>query len=168
VTQHPARSRPRTERLAPTIRQFWRLLEFTRDIDRNEDDALFTRNGGSIIYVFDENVFEFFTKPQAFSRYAELFHSNIWFEGGSSEDLRRISAQSALVASEYLFSGELPGQKNRMIHMAEWHFLELRHRRLEHTKQLREEIEGLSKNKPTESILQRDPALDFSEIDGLR
>ena len=164
VSPHSAR----TGRLAPIIRQFWRLLEFTRDIDRNEDDALFARNGGTIIYVLDENVFEFFIKPQSFSRYAELFHSNIWFEGEeSSEDLRRISAQSALVASEYIFSGELPGQKDRTTYMTEWHFGELSNRRTEYTSQLRDEIGSLSRDPSPNSALHKDPALDFSEIDDL-
>jgi hypothetical protein len=164
VSPHSAR----TGRLAPIIRQFWRLLEFTRDIDRNEDDTLFARNGGTIIYVLDENVFEFFIKPQSFSRYAELFHSNIWFEGEeSSEDLRRISAQSALVASEYIFSGELPGQKDRTTYMTEWHFGELSNRRAEYTSQLRDEIGSLSRNPSPNSALHKDPALDFSEIDDL-
>lgn len=166
MAQNPQRAP--LERLSPTIRQFWRLLEFTRDIDRNEDDSSFAQGGGTILYVFDENVFEFFIKPQAFSRYAELFHTNLWFGRDSvSDDLRRISAQSALVASEYLFSGDLPGQKNRAIHMAEYHFGELRHRRTEYTAELRNEIETLSKTTGSASQLKDDPALDYSHVDNL-
>ncbi len=50
------------EGLPITLRKFWRLLELTRDMDRNESDADFIRNGGKILYVFDENIFQLILK----------------------------------------------------------------------------------------------------------
>jgi hypothetical protein len=151
-----------------TLRKFSRLLEFTLDIERNGNDSLFCKDGGKIVYVFDENIFELFANPRNFSRYVDLFHNNIWFEPGSfSDDLRQISAQSALITSEYLFSGELPGQAANTIFMTEWHFSELSHRRLEYSAQLREEIQALTQAPNSLLTLKSDAALDSSDVDEL-
>lgn len=114
------------EGLPITLRKFWRLLELTRDMDRNESDADFIRNGGKILYVFDENIFELFIRPQAYlkyARYIELFYADYWRDEiddvAVADNMREINAQSALITAEYIFSGVLPGQESGSIYMTE-------------------------------------------------
>jgi hypothetical protein len=134
------------------LSQLSKLLEFTRDISRNESDTNFAEAGGKIIYVFDTNVFELFIEPDARSRYAEIFHSPVWLQDRPNiSELRNFSAQSALVAAEFLFSGRLPGQENSYIHMTEWHFGELASRRLDLTTSLKEEFAALTEGSASSS-----------------
>lgn len=110
------------------LKQTLQLLDITRDIERNQADADFARDG-EILYVFDENVFEMFVRPYAWGPRMATFYSPLWLDGEATRPPRSwasISAQSALLASEYLISGRLPGQLEPEIYMTEWHFWELR------------------------------------------
>ncbi len=147
------------------LSQFGRFLEFTRDINRNESDSVFEKAGGRIIYVFDENVFELLINPSALHWYVELFHSPLFATNISASDARKINAQSALIAGEYLFAGKLPGQNQSSIYMTEWHFGELSNRRREYVGWLKDEIDRISQsNNALTSLRPRATGSDGLEV----
>ena len=137
----------------PNIREFYsrllRLLEFTRDMDRNNSDSTFVARGkrNVIHYVFDENIFEFFIGARdqygldernarsIYSdkrKYSSVFHLKAWRDepNDDSNEKRwiRVNRQTAAVTAEYLFSGRLPGQAESRIYLTEWHWTELLNR----------------------------------------
>lgn len=140
------------ESLGPGAGTFYQqllaLLEFTRDMDRNRDDASFARHRQGVHYVFDENVFEFFigarTQRSDISesdkkiifedkrKYSAVFHLFEWRDKPEDQseraDWTRMNRQTALVTAEYLLGGHLPGQKTRRLYITEWHAAELAHR----------------------------------------
>ncbi len=120
-----ARARRDTSTKDKAIRQLWRMVEASNDMYRQRDDMWFSEGGGRIEYVFDENVFELFARPKFYRDYASTFYSAHWplLPGASESD--RINSQTALITSEYLFSGKLPGQIGKRFHMTEWHYGEL-------------------------------------------
>ena len=106
-------------------------MDITRDLERNQDDALFAKNDGTISYVFDENVFEMFIYPWPWKDRTALFHSAFWYKRTDRhlrEGWSAIAAQSSLITAEYLLSGSLPGQRDGTIYLTEWHRWELRER----------------------------------------
>ena len=109
--------------------QLAHLIEIVDDLDRHLNDAEHAAAGGKINYVFDENVFELFLRPQRMAEYVSLFHSSRWsMDEHSRKFWRNINAQSALLAGEYLFSGSLPGQEQNYLYITPWHRDELFHR----------------------------------------
>lgn len=119
------------EDIEQVLAQILRLVDVTRDIERNIDDARFDAAGGRMHYVFDENVFEMFVNPKRWKSRTATFHSPFWLRRAGEPPSRNwssIAAQSALIASEFLFSGTLPGQRTSDIYMTEWHSWELRDR----------------------------------------
>ena len=124
-----AATKPDLERM---LRLLFRFLDLSRDLDRNRDDTLFAEDNGRIAYVLDENVFEIFVRP--FDQRGEQvsLHSHSWAgaqdRGGRREAHTSFAAQAALLTSEYLFSGELPGQADARLFMTEWHSWELARR----------------------------------------
>lgn len=112
------------------LRQVLRLVDITRDIERNRDDALWKANGKTIDYVFDENIFELFIDPKDMREVSATFHGAAWSppHGDGARNRAAIAAQAALITSEYLMSGQLPGQRDEAIHMTEWHMWELKQR----------------------------------------
>src|SRR5262245_20047440 len=129
--------------------QLLHLLEFTRDMDRNTDDAKFAR-AGTIHYVVDENVFEFFVGARtqhAISRgkegkgeslyedkrkYSAVFHLDAWrdrpTDNFKERHWTRVNRQTAVVTAEYLLASPLPGQSDRRLYLTEWHWRELKGR----------------------------------------
>lgn len=124
------------------------LLEISRDIDRNQADYHFSKSGGKIHYLFDENVFEFFygghnhrhikigdveTSYWDKRHFSSTFHTHIWRNDSSDSSQETawisINRQIALLTSEYLFSGKLPGQSNEDIYITQWHWNEFHARR---------------------------------------
>jgi hypothetical protein len=129
------------------MRQFRRMMELNADVDRNLSDAVFARAGGQIRYVLDENIFEMFIRPAKRAEYVSSFFSGP-VSGGSGATFEPSAApQSAMICSEYLLSGELPGQQAAPVLMTEWHFWELhdqmRVRRAELHAKVQEDIEIL-------------------------
>jgi hypothetical protein len=119
--------------LEPILRLLLRFLDLSRDLERNRDDTSFRDDNGRISYVLDENVFEIFIRP--FIPRGELvsLHSRHWAVAQQDHTGHRyvqtsFPAQSALLTSEYLFSGELPGQTDSRLFMTEWHRWELARR----------------------------------------
>ena len=103
------------------------LYDFSLDIERHEEDAYFVENGGQIHYVFDENIFEMFVFPK--ENWINVERSPNVFSGSkfnARQRFRKIqNMQTALVTSEILFGGNLPGQKGGKIYLTEWHRWEL-------------------------------------------
>src|ERR1700743_2998633 len=110
-----------------------KLLDFSGDIERNESDAAFAAGGGKIIYVFDENVFEYFIGATSQERtdlskkdieddfeeqwifhdtrkYPAIFHLKEWLDPGENrkDEWTKLNRQNAIITSEFLFSGNLP------------------------------------------------------------
>jgi len=110
------------------------LFDLSLDIERHESDRRFA-DGGEIIYVFDENIFELFVFPKAFRRYCRIFFAGAPSgqeqsstpTGTEPRHLRSLTIQSALATAEYLFSGALPGQdpSKKEIYLTPWHREEL-------------------------------------------
>ncbi len=108
------------------LMQLWRFLELTRDIERNDEDARFAKDGGRIDYVLDENVFETLVDPVRNAHFVRLFHSNAMDLPLGQAERDSISAQSTLVTAELLFHGRLPGQhESKPLYLTEWHYTEL-------------------------------------------
>jgi hypothetical protein len=123
--------RPVSAEKSDVLRQVLLLLDMTRDLERNKEDAEFVKAGGTIHYVFDENVFEMAIHPWRWKSRTATFYSSFWLKRARSADRLgwpSIAAQSALIAGEYLLSGALPGQRDSQILMTEWHQWELRDR----------------------------------------
>jgi len=116
-------------KIAPVdiIGQQIQMLNLVLDLEQNEDDSRFSaRDGNTIHYVFDENVFEMFFRPRRMKAYTSTFDSSFWRKiSRGKKRWSSFAAQSALIASEYLLSGELPGQDSGKIYMTEWHHNEL-------------------------------------------
>jgi len=130
--------------------QLLHLLEFTRDMDRNTDDGKFAKSRGTIHYVLDENVFEFFvgarTQHSAGGRsedlpasvyedkrkYSAVFHLDAWRDRPSDNSKERhwtrVNRQTAVITAEYLLASALPGQSERKLYLTEWHWRELKGR----------------------------------------
>src|SRR4051794_31408755 len=90
-------------------RKLGRLVEITRILDRNREDAAFANEGGGqIFYVIDTNVVNSFFEPFLYPQYAEIFQGGIW--GKDYGEYEFFNRQSCLLTAEYLMSGELPGQ----------------------------------------------------------
>jgi hypothetical protein len=119
--------------LEPVLRLLFRFLDLSRDLDRNRDDTSFADDNGRITYVVDENVFEVFVRPFDPRGAQVSLHSHHWV-GSRQEPAERheahtsFAAQAALLTTEYLFSGELPGQADARLFMTEWHGWELARR----------------------------------------
>jgi hypothetical protein len=135
-----------TELVKPidALRQQVQMLSLVLDLEQNRNDVEFCsgpeQTRGKIHYVLDENVFEMFVHPRKMKSYARTFYSQFWLKV-SSEHARwaDFAAQSALVTSEYLLSGALPGQESHRIYMTEWHRGELTRRLASLVRELREE-----------------------------
>jgi hypothetical protein len=107
------------------LRQLQRLMELNADIDRNKSDSTFLRNNTEIKYVFDENIFEMFVRSFEHPDYVTAFPPAPRAPDGTRPGEQSAARQSAVITSEYLFSGSLPGQRDQRIYMTEWHFWEL-------------------------------------------
>ncbi len=116
----------RTETEA-TLAQILRLLDLNIDIEQNRDDAEFGLSGREFVYVFDENIFELFFEPNRWGYVVSSFYAKEWAspEQRSSSVWRSFEAQSALIASEYLLSEELPGARRQLLYLTPWHRREL-------------------------------------------
>jgi len=103
--------------------QLGHLLSLSRIIDRNQNDADFAEKGGEIVYVFDTNVVQMFLEPYKNPQFCEVFHTPLW--GGEREADLDANSQACLIASEYLLSGKLPGQRDGIWYMTDEHHAEL-------------------------------------------
>lgn len=109
-----------------TMRQLLRFADISRDMERNRNDSAFVENGGKIVYVLDQNIFEMFMQPSARIKAVESFYSTAL--GGQTRTATRYEAQCALIASEYLVCGTLPGNRDGVVYMTEEHWRELVYR----------------------------------------
>ena len=109
-----------------TMLQLLKIANISRDLDRSRDDGLHAGRGGRIVYVMDENVFEMFVQPFEHGRAIETFYAEEWKSQRLTSGVRRrYEAQSALIASEHLVNGNLPGNPDRILYMTEPHRWEL-------------------------------------------
>jgi hypothetical protein len=155
-----------TAKLHSTVlRQLWRLMELNADIDRNQSDGAFAARGGTIRYIFDENVFELFVRPFMRADYVEAFHNPPTKHDRlySKDVARAVTAQSALICGEYLFSGRLPGQRDRSIYMTEWHFWELHDQLAQRRQELEVQMTEAQEKRPLDDFLK-----NIEEIAALR
>lgn len=124
------------------LRQLLRLVDLSRDLERNLDDSNFAAAGGEIVYVLDENIFEIFVRPFRHTESVETFYSDIWNPIRRSDPAwRSFEAQAALVTSEFLLSQNLPGSLQGIISMTAPHRWELAHRIEELTSEYRSKID---------------------------
>lgn len=141
-------------RTKDVLKQQVQMLNLVLDLEQKRTDTAFHLGAenvtsdpskdagpGKIHYVLDENVFEMFIHPRRMKSYARTFYSQFWLKI-SSQHARwaEFAAQSALVASEYLLSGELPGQEGRRLYMTEWHRGELTRRMADLFMEIRDQI----------------------------
>jgi hypothetical protein len=124
-----------------TLRQVLHLVNISRDLERNHDDSIFHMDGGEIVYVLDENIFELFIRPFRNRESVETFYGDLWHASGKGNRLwRSFEAQTALITSEFLITRVLPGAKTDTIFMAQPHRWELAHRVEALTEELRSEV----------------------------
>ncbi|WP_316235376.1 MULTISPECIES: hypothetical protein [unclassified Bradyrhizobium] len=111
------------------LRQLLRLVDLSLDLDRNLDDSNFAAQGGEIVYVLDQNIFEVFIRPFRHTDAVETFYGDIWSsDEWPHPNWRSFEAQAALVTSEFLLSKKLPGSSRGIISMTAPHRWELAHR----------------------------------------
>ena len=111
------------------LRQLQRLLEIVVDAGFYRSDTEFANSGGTINYIFDENVFDSFINPRRNPDYGALFHQRDFEERKSDTETRNhYNGQSTLLATEYLFSALLPGQRDGVSYITDGHRFELYHR----------------------------------------
>lgn len=123
------------------------MLNLVLDLEQNRNDQAFCSGSENehrkIHYVLDENVFEMFIQPRKMKAAASTFYSPFWLKVSTDHSAwSDFAAQSALVTSEYLLSGELPGQDGKRIYMTEWHRGELSRRIIDIFKELRQEFQA--------------------------
>lgn len=124
------------------LRQVLRLVDLSRDLDRNREDSIFADEGGEIIYVLDENIFEIFIRPFRHADSVETFYSDIWNANAQSiPSWRSFESQAALIASEFLLSPTLPGSKTGIVRMTEPHRWELAQRAEDLTREFRQVLQ---------------------------
>jgi hypothetical protein len=115
------------------LQLLFKFLDLSQDVERNVEDSLFREDGGTISYVLDENVFEIFVRPWDPRGQGASLHSSHWTAAYSEArhsglEKSSVPAQTALLTSEYLLSGDLPGQRDSRVYMTEWHRWELARR----------------------------------------
>jgi hypothetical protein len=118
-------------------------LDLCLDMERNQSDARFASisEKNEIVYTFDESVFELFVGGfdesngvyQDRRRAVGIFNTSEWRETPSipeAAEAHRIelNRQTAILASEWLFSGRLPAMKEQTIYISTGHLKELRTR----------------------------------------
>lgn len=122
-------------------------LDLRLDMERNESDGRFASASpqNEIVYTFDTNVFELLVGgfdefdgegKRIYSdrrRSVGIFNTREWRETPAiapADEERRIALnrQTAILASEWLFSGQLPAMQGGTIHISERHLGELRTR----------------------------------------
>jgi hypothetical protein len=124
------------------LRQVLRLVDLSRDLDRNREDSIFSQGGGEIVYVLDENIFEIFIRPFRHSESVETFYGDIWSVTGQADaSWHSFESQAALIASEFLLSRSLPGSKAGIILMTEPHRWELAQRVEDLTQEFRKVLQ---------------------------
>ena len=96
------------------------LLELSHDIDMHEHDRRWAARGATILYVFDQNVFELFIAPYQHWRQVLFTADSL----SNVDSVRQTALQSALVTGEDLLSGDLPGQQGGAVYVTEWHHSE--------------------------------------------
>ena len=152
------------------LKKFGRLLDVMSDISRSSRDTEFAEYNGvepnKIYYVFDENVFELFINPKENSNFCTNFYGQGWDGGRKAKEY---SAQAALVAGEYLFSGNLPGfGTDGQILLSEWHYYQLIRRLRKIRGDLRHggeyEADAARIRRETEEAFARRDALDGLSI----
>lgn len=145
------------------LRQLLRLVDLSLDLDRNLDDSNFADEGGEILYVLDENIFEIFIRPFRHTDSVETFYGDIWSPDGQSDaSWRSFEAQAALLTSEFLLSQSLPGSSHGIISMTAPHRWELAHRIEELTNEFHARL-----NKSDNTQLGRDLSRKFGAIAAL-
>jgi hypothetical protein len=124
-------------------------LDLYLDMERNLSDNRFASDpANEIIYTFDEDIFELFVggKDQEQTdqrrrgfiytdrrRAVGVFHIKAWrtwrerqhLTPQQEEQRADINRQSAMLTTEWLFSGNLPGRKDSSIYISRQHFGEL-------------------------------------------
>lgn len=70
-------------------------------LEYNQDDYLFSQEGGRIIYIFDANVVRFFIDPEKEARHVVAFPSKLEPD---------YAGATAVITAEFLFSRSLAGQ----------------------------------------------------------
>ncbi|MBP6748235.1 MAG: hypothetical protein KA144_01240 [Xanthomonadaceae bacterium] len=108
------------------------FVEANSDVHRNRDDQKLSASN-SVKYVFDTDILSIFVSPKQYltqdfgSDNKSRTFSIDWgirFDASDQESLPEISAQHALIMSEYLMSGSLPGSDG-IFYFTPWHASEL-------------------------------------------
>jgi hypothetical protein len=116
--------------LEQILRIFFGLLDLSRDLERNDDDAQFRSEGGVIHYLLDADLLEVFVQPWDTRGRSASLHRSAWLTSDHSHSpaWNAIASQTALSATEYLVSGTLPAQRDHRILMTLEHRFELARR----------------------------------------
>ncbi len=136
------------------LKKFGLLLDTLGDIGRSGLDTEFSRpkepHSDRIYYVFDENVFELFVNPKDNLSFCSNFYGRGWERGPRSRDY---TAQAALIAGEYLFSGSLPGfGPDGQILVSEWHYYQL----IRRLREMRTTLRHADQNQSSTEQIQRE------------
>ncbi|WP_291201662.1 hypothetical protein [Hyphomonas sp.] len=110
------------------VRLALRFLDLSLDLKRMRDDVLYQKEGHTIHYTVDANIFELFVRPWDFRGRSASFHSEDWdILANPSTRLVKESyqKQAAMLAAEYIVSDVLPGQPHPQLLISPWHRVEL-------------------------------------------
>jgi hypothetical protein len=111
-----------------TLQRLLRLLDLSRDLERNHEDSAFVRGReGEIVHVLDENVFEMFIHPHEKRAQVATFYADLWSDsdGDDLAQWRGFEAQAAMIAAECLVARRMPGGSDLTLYMTEPHRYEL-------------------------------------------
>lgn len=142
------RSETRSELIHHQVSWALAALDLYLDMERNLSDNQYADHAGNeIIYTFDEDIFELFVgghdQPNTSKgsgriytdrrRAVGVFHTRAWrslherHRLSATEEAHRaqINRQSAMLTTEWLFGGHLPGRKSSAVYITRPHFREL-------------------------------------------
>jgi hypothetical protein len=123
---------PQKTGLSKLQRYVFDVIELRRAIDLNRQDSEFADRGGRIVYFVDADVAYLFIDPANNTSQVEVFHGRAETKPRSArarsaliERYEGVPELSAAVCAEYIFGGQLPGQKGEPIRICFHHSIEL-------------------------------------------
>ncbi len=110
------------------LNQQMALLDISEDLRRSEEDGEHVKKDGCIHYILDENIFEYLLSPTFQSQAHSGFYASPWRSDDEISDAHvpeSFEAQTALLTSEWILSGTLPGASSNNLALSDVHRNEL-------------------------------------------
>lgn len=126
----------------------YRIHRLSMDLVRNSRDRDLRLNFGETTYFIDPNLIETFIDPES-----ELIKGD--FSSLRAEPNQEVRAIIAMITTEYIISGGLPGTAQGSLFITKWHREELANRLLDHHSKTIAELVGVDADEEAESRAQQ-------------